>query len=375
MTEQQGKLTLELTKEHSSAIESLKAQRNEISSDMYSKLDEAEQKYNGLTLESQLEGDELSGVNEGLQRWAGYKQTVGEMSSEVTSLLEQHVEFTADSQNFQKWEKPLSWFKPTAKYAERMRNDRMKTQSPAQNLQQVLSYCGQLVTELQETRLDAVSSYERLDTQVAIVTKKVAEYEPQYAAKKEQLEAKEEQVDTLTQEYQVADSAGQAKIIETLNQAKRELAQVQNEHDQVFTVYKQAQEAVAPNMKVRDDLMGIVRDLGRQATMIQEKMDNVTQIYAAAPEAVKYMMTTAGTEVLDKTVNALTDKAVDIVSVARQTINKTTLDREEIELIAPERMRQYLDDSRAVDAEFEARFAKIQETATQNQSERYGLDN
>ena len=53
-----------------------------------------------------------------------------------------------------------------------------------------------------------------------------------------------------------------------------------------------------------------MHDLGRQATAIQQKLDNATKVYEAAPEAVKIVMITAGTEQIDTALKNLLDLAL-----------------------------------------------------------------
>ena len=151
----------------------------------------------------------------------------------------------------------------------------------------------------------------------------------------------------------------------------KQLTQVRNEYDQIFTVYNQAQQALEANKQSRDAFEKMVRDLGRQATMVKEKIDNVTEIYLAAPEAVKVMMTTKGMESLDKAVNAATDKSVDMITQAAQSVSDATLAREEIQLIDEQVMKGYMDRMESTMRDFNERYDKIRTDAQRSQQERF----
>ena len=134
----------------------------------------------------------------------------------------------------------------------------------------------------------------------------------------------------------------------------------------------QAQQALEANRQSRDAFEKMVRDLGRQATMVKEKIDNVTEIYLAAPEAVKVMMTTKGMESLDKAVNVATDQSVDIITQAAASVSDATLAREEIQLVDETVMKGYMDRMESVMRDFNERYDKVREKAQRSTDARYG---
>jgi chromosome segregation ATPase len=248
----------------------------------------------------------------------------------------------------------------------------LQTQSPRENLQLILDYGEQLFKEICEVREDAISTYTRLQANADVITAKIAEYEPKEEALKEKLDALEEAHNAKQTTYETASPQEQAVLASELNEMNKQLTGVRNEYDQVFTIYNQAQQALEANKQSRDAFEKMVRDLGRQATMVKEKIDNVTEIYLAAPEAVKIMMTTKGMESLDKAVNAATDKSVDIITQAAQSVSDATLAREEIQLIDEKVMKGYMDRMEATMRDFNQRYDKIRENAQRSQKERYG---
>jgi hypothetical protein len=166
----------------------------------------------------------------------------------------------------------------------------------------------------------------------------------------------------------------QAAMVTEVNELHKKMTEVKHEYGQVLTVYNQAQQALKANELSRDSFEKMEDDLARQAKMIQEKIDNVTQIYLAVPDAVKILMTTKGMEVVDKTMNIATDKSVGMITEAAEAVSDATLAREEIQLVDEETMRSYMLRVAKTLEDYAMRSEKIRKNAQRSQSERYGSD-
>ncbi len=365
------KTKLGLIDEHSKQLEDLRKSRESLSADLYKNLDTAEEMFNKWESVSKedVEG-EMSRLDAGLAQYGDYRQTIADLAEGLTDNLTEYVQFAAQGQNYQGMEKMLSIF-GFEKTANRKRIERLQTQSPKDNLQLILNYGEQLFKEICEVREGAVGTYNRLQANADVITAKIAEYEPKEEAMKEKLDALEEAYAEKDKIYQSASPQEQATLAGELNEMHKQLTEVRNEYDQVFTVYNQAQQALEANKQSRDAFEKMVRDLGRQATMVKEKIDNVTEIYLAAPEAVKVMMTTKGMESLDKAVNAATDRSVDIITQAASAVSNATLAREEIQLIDEKVMKGYMDRMEDTMRNFNDRYDKIRSDAQRSQKERY----
>ncbi len=366
------KTKLGLIQEHSKQLEDLRKSRESLSADLYKELDSADQmfaKWETMSKE-QVEG-EMSKLDAGLSQYGDYKQTIADLAEGLTDNLTEYVQFAAEGQNYQGVEKFLALLPFTHKMADRKRIERLQTQSPKENLQLILDYGEQLFKEICEVREGAVNTYTRLQANADVITGKIAEYEPKEELLKEKLDALEDAYREKNDIYQSASPQEQAKLATELNEMHKQLTEARNEYDQVFTIYNQAQQALEANKQSRDAFEKMVRDLGRQATMVKEKIDNVTEIYLAAPEAVKVMMTTKGMESLDKAVNAATDRSVDIITQAASAVSDATLAREEIQLIDEKVMKGYMDRMEEAMQNFNVRYDQIRKDAQRSQKERF----
>jgi len=366
------KQKLGLIDEHSKQLEDLRKSREALSADLYKNLDSAEERFNKWETMSKedVEG-EMSKLDAGLTQYGDYKQTIADLAEGLTDNLTEYVQFAAQGQNYQGFEKILAMLPFTRKMANRQRIERLQTQSPKENLQLILNYGEQLFKEICEVREGAVGTYTRLQANADVITAKIAEYEPKEEAMKEKLDALEEAYAEKDKMYQSASAQEQATLASELNEMHKQLTEVRNEYDQIFTIYNQAQQAIEANKQSRDAFEKMVRDLGRQATMVKEKIDNVTEIYLAAPEAVKVMMTTKGMESIDKAVNAATDRSVDIITQAASAVSDATLAREEIQLIDEKVMKGYMDRMEDTMRNFNERYDRIRSDAQRSQKERY----
>lgn len=362
-----------IIEEHSKKLESLRQARQALTGDIYNELDKTEkmfEKFSG-TEQKEIE-EEMTKLDQGLAQYGDYKQTIADLAEGLTDNLTGFVQFAADGQNYQGMEKLWAAIPFTRKMADRQRIERLRTQSPRDNLKLILDYGEQLFKEICEVREDSIGTYTRLQANADVITGKIAEYEPKEEALKEKKDAMEAAYAEKDKVYQSASPQEQAKLATELNEMNKQLMDVRNEYDQVFTIYNQAQQALEANKQSRDAFEKMVRDLGRQATMVKEKIDNVTEIYLAAPEAVKIMMTTKGMESLDKAVNVATDQSVDIITQAAASVSDATLAREEVQLVDEKVMKGYMDRMEEVMRNFNERYDKIRADAQRSQKDRFG---
>lgn len=364
----------DLLQENSEKLKNLRKQRQDLGTDIYSGLEDSEKLYQKMSGKEDLQqaGDSLSKLDKGLQQYGQYQGTIADLAAGLTDSLNTYVEFASKSKNYQGMEKFIRFFSKSS--ADRMRVDRLKNQGPRENLQMILEYGEQLYEEIVQVRQDALNSFSRLQTNVDIIAAKIAEYEPQEANLKEKLTALEAEYAELETKFNQAASSEQSQMVEQKEAMYKQITELRTEHDQVLTIYNQAQQAYQGNKQSRDAFEKMVRDLGIQATMIKEKIDNVTEIYMAAPEAVKIMMTTKGMETLDKSINVATDQSIDIITQSAASVSDATLARTEIQLVDEDVMRGYMKRMEKTMDDFNQRYDEIRSKAQQSQDERYGSD-
>jgi ABC-type transporter Mla subunit MlaD len=368
------KPNLELISEGSKNLEELKLHRQKLSSQIYEGLEKTEKLYGNLNFKNAKQVNaEMSKLDKSLEDYGQYNQTIADLVQSLTSTLGDYVNFASQSKNYEGLEKLIRlWPFGGKQTADRLRINRLKSQKPAENLKIILDYAEDLYREICEVREGGLTTYGRLQANADVITQKIAEFEPREASLKEKLDAMEAAYKEKDAAYQTAVAQEQAKLVGEMNKMHKELTELRNEYDQVFTIYNQAQQALEANKQSRDAFEKMSRDLGRQATMIKEKVDNVTEVYLAAPEAVKVMMATKGMESMDKAINLATDKSVDIITESAEAVSDATLAREAIQIIDEKVMRGYMKRMEETMRNFTERYDKIRGQAIRSSQERYG---
>ena len=365
---------LELIEKHSEQLEGLRLERQGLNRGLYEGLENVDdlfQKLDSVTAEDVETG--LSKLEQAINEYGTFNKTIAELAEGLTENLTSYVHFISESQNYQGREALLArfFFK---KKADKLRIQRLRTQNPKENLHQILEYAQQLVAEICRVREDAHLQLNKLIANTGVITEKIAEYGPRESDLKTKLSELDAEYQEVDNAYKSASPQEQLEHLPKREELSHQLMTLKNEYQQVFTIYKQAQEALEPSRIARESFEKMVLDLGKQATMIKEKVDNVTEIYYSAPEAVKVMLTTRGMEAVDKATNATTTQTLGLITIAADAVSSATLDREAVQLIDPEVMAIYV--KRLSDAleESNRRFEEIRTIAQQSVKERYGVD-
>ena len=154
-----AKQKLGLIEQHSKQLETLRQERQALSRDLYKDLNESEVLFENIATMSaaKVEG-ELSKLDQGLSQYGNYRQTIAELAEGLTDNLTEYVQFAAEGQNYQGVEKFLAVLAFAHKMADKHRIERLRTQSPRENLQLILDYGEQLFKEICEVREDAIGT-------------------------------------------------------------------------------------------------------------------------------------------------------------------------------------------------------------------------
>ncbi|PIE33648.1 hypothetical protein CSA56_11070 [candidate division KSB3 bacterium] len=359
-----------LLEEHLKKLEEFRKNRETLSADLYKDL-QVFAKWKTMSKE-ELEG-EMSKLVAGLTQYGDYKQTLAKLAEGLTDNLTEYVQFAVEGKTYQGVEKFLAILPFTHKMADRKRIKRLQNQSPEDNLQLILDYGEQLFKEICEVCEGAAGISTRLQANADVITAKIAEYEPKEEMLNERLDAFDGVYAEKDELYQSTSPQGKVTLATAteLDEMHKHLIESRNKYDQVLTIDNQAQQVLQANKQSCDALEKVVRDLGRQATMVKEKIDNVIEIYLAAPEAVKVMMTTTGMKSLDKADNTATDQSVNIITQAATSVSDAAFAREEIQLIDERVMKGYMDRMEDSIRNFNERNDRSRSDAKGSQQERY----
>jgi len=352
-------------------LQKLRAMRQRIDEGVYKGLDAAQTAFKKLdTTTVEKARQTQSKLDSGIQQFAEFKGTIADLAVGLAEGLEGYTTFVKKQETYLGIEKLVRIFAP--KKAHSMRVQRVKMQNPKQNLQLILDYGHMLVKEILEVRQGAVKTYDGLEVNTDLITAKISEFQPKEEALKAKLEAMESEYKQIDEQSKTADAKMQAQLENQKNDMHKELLEIRLEYDSVLTTYKQAQESLEANRQSRNAFEQMIRDLGIQAKQIREKLDNITQVYLAAPEAIKIMMTTKGMSKIDQAMNVAADQSVDMIVASAEGVTDETTARASKAIIDEEKVRQYMDRMDQMFSAFKVNLEEMSTSSRRSQSERYG---
>ncbi len=313
----------------------------------------------------------LSKLDNSIEDYKGYKQTIADLSTGLTDSLTQYVNFASNRQSFEGVEKFAKFF-GASKWAHRHRLGRIEKQGPRENLKLVLQFAADLVTEIRDVQGDAIERMTGLQVSINDVVNKIAEYEPLEEKYKERLDALEADYKAVEEKNKTAGAAEQAQYAVELNEKHKVLVTARAEYDEVLTVYNQAKQALQPNREAFSAFEQMVRDLGIQAVQINEKMVDIEQVYLAAPEAMEIMMKTKGMEQVDQALNVGVQESLKMITGAAIGVADATMRRQEQELVEADFMRDIMGRMHEMSNDFKTRQEKVAAQAHKSLEDRYG---
>jgi hypothetical protein len=358
-----------------SKIEALRAKRQALDDTLYTSI-----KGSGALFKEGIDQKNVdkiqktqSKLDADLASYKDFQMTLGELTSGFISGLENYTDFAENWSNYQGMEKFIKFFSVTS--ANRRRQDRWKLSTPGDNLRRVLDYAGQTVIETLKIREGVLEHYNQLEAETDLVVAKLEEFQPKEAALKEKLDARKAIEAEMQEKLKTANASEQKTLESQLNDYHKETLVVDMEYRQVFTTYKVAQESLEANKLSRQSFENMMLDLGTQAKLLQEKMENIEQVYNALPEALKVAKIIKGGEIMDKTINVTTSKVLSKIVATEEAVHDSTAKRLETQFVTAEEMRSYIETHRATVADYNERFEKkIRPDALQSQKERYGTN-
>jgi len=371
---QKRKDRFSLTAEDSKTLQELKKGRLSIDKAVYDEIGKAQDFLSKLdidTADMEKVSQQLSKLDQGLQHYTNYKVTIADLAEGLSDSLVDYVDLANKTKSYKWNENLVRIFFP--KKAQRMRTRRVKQQSPKENLQLILDYGENLEKEILEVRENAIKTFLKLEENTDMIVEKIKTYQPKEEAMKERLDKMKEQYAKLEEQSRTASPKEAAVLEDQKNELHKQLTDLQVQYGAVLTKYKQAQELLEASKQSRNAFERMVDDLGRQATMVHEKLENVAEIYAATPEAIKIMMTTKGMAMVDQAINVATDENVRAIITSAEGVSDETLSREQIKAIGEKVMREYIMRIKTMVENFDKTQNKIRLDARRSQAERYGV--
>ncbi|MFH1173750.1 MAG: hypothetical protein V1725_01310 [archaeon] len=344
------------------------------SSDMMESMRGLEQALAGGTVDLRQQKEtqlaKLNTMKEGFQAFQAFQDNIGTLTSGLAEKLNQYTEFMGKVGQYEGSEKLVKWFWPSK--AKQWRNERLKTQTPEQNLRTIIKYATAVVSELLQVRAVAIKQYEGLASTVELLAKKLELSQPKQAELKEKLDALEAQYKALEEQLETADPATRVKLETELKDLKHgKIVPTQSAYDEVSMIYKIAGELMEPNKVQRDNYSLVIRNFGIAANQIREKVEDGTQILLAGAKAKKLMEIAEATVDTNQSFNYATQESLRIGSQMAQVIKDRITSETEKETVAAEVVKTLIDKLKEEVHDFDVRYGKVIENSQRTLAERY----
>lgn len=364
-------LNLNLITDQAKEVEELRQKRAGLSSALYERLDIAEAAFlkEGATPEQAAQaGKQMkTTIDSAIAHTTQYKATIADLTAGLTTRLDSYQLFIARNKEYTKIEYIVSLINPTK--ADAFRARRIQNQSVQENLDSVLQYGDRIYQRICEIRSEDIKTLERLTVNTKVVAAKIEKYQPLEEALKIKLDALKGTYEGLQRKYQGADATGQRELLREIVPLKDELTKLEHEHTQAFTIYQQAKQQLFSSLKAQENYEQLIKDLGAQATLVREKLDNTTEVFKAVPGAVKTALITKGMEVIDATINASLEASLDMIMTAAEGVSRATKGRQETPTLGDDFVVSMQQRRDKLTAELDERFEMVRAQARRSQNE------
>lgn len=371
-TKQVGKeKEYDLEIEESETLKDLKAKRDALSGGVFKDaeaLGNAFKKLDTKNIQQVKQG--MSKLDAGMEQFTQFRGVVADIAAGLSDQLMNYTDYVRKTGSYEGIEKIVQIF--SKQKAHSMRVGRLQHQDPEKNLQVVIDYGRALIREILEVRKEGIQTYEQLKVNTDIIVEKVKEFQPREEKLKEQKDAMEAEYATLDERLTTAKGAEQVELSVQKNELHEKLASLREQYDAVLTQYDQAQKAQAISEKSRDSFEMMNRNLAMQAVMIKEKLDNLTQVYLAAPKARNIMNKTKGMEITDQAMNVAADQCLEATIAAAEGVAQATTARAKMPTIDEKKMQVYIKRIADVFETYGIDSDEISKLARRSQGERYG---
>jgi len=352
---------LELDAEQKKKVEKLEKQELELEEFNEQELSQYEQ-----SLDKMLEGDEkvnveqLSRLDEGIQRGQKFKGEITDLAESLTSELTELGQFFGDVGQYQGfWEKGLARIGFT-KMADRSRLKRVKSADVKENLQNILDYGHYMVGKLYNAILQNMECHAKIDSTINTTAQKLQENQPvyeQWREKKEKLEREIKSIDDKIDEE--TDQKKVAAFEKEKTKLQKELHEAEINENHHFTIVDKAKKALPVQRTHLSAYKDMIDSLTQMKTGLEQDIEHITQIYMSVPIAIQTALSTKAASQYDKGMKYATDMATDTVLKSAAGVMDETLSRAERPLIEPEKLEGYRKFQKETRANFDAGCERI----------------
>ena len=343
----------------------LEKKRIRLEEDNKQNLSEYDQKVKQMLAGEKVDVQELSKLDQGIERGNQYKQEINQLAESLTGELNELGQFFGDMAQYKGLTERVLGKIGLTKLADRKRMARVKSCDVKQNLETILDYGTHMVSKLYEATLENMECQAKIDTTIRYTAKKLEENQPIYEKYRSERESLERDLNSLQQKIDKSEAREAAALVSQRAELTAKLADVKANEDNYFTIVNKAKEALPIQNVHYKSYSDIVAALIVMKTGLEQDIENVTQIYLAVPVAIKTALGTKAASIYDQGMKYATGVSTEAVLAATAGILDEVVTRAERPLIEPDKLEGYRKRMAETRANYELRSNAIKATHAQ----------
>ncbi len=331
-----------------------------VDADQQKKLDELDRKRVSLkeenektvdnyttTVQNMLSGkqnvklEELSKLDQGIQRGNKYKSEISDLSESLTRELNGLGQFFGDLSQYKGLAETVSAKFGFIRTADRFRLSRLKNSDVKQHLETILDYGQHMVRKIGLAAIENMECYSKIDSSISETVRTLEENQPLYEKTRSEKEALERKLSEMQNIIDKANETEHAKLAGEKATLEKQVQQIKTTENHYFTIVKNAKQAL-PMQKTHLKAYGDMIDgLTQLKDGLQENIKHVTNVYAGVPTILKTALSVKAASQYDKGMKYATDISTDIAVKSAAGVLDEVATRAERPLIEDEKLEVY----------------------------------
>lgn len=303
--------------------------------------------------------EDLSKLDSGIERGRKFKREVSDLAENLTKELQDLGQFLGDMSTYKGFVEKGLVYVGLGRWADQKRLSRVRDTDVKQNLQSILDYGHHMVKGLNDTIINNVECYGKLEMTIRNSSEKLKQFEPVYAKWRADKESIEREMTALQDKLDKATEKEYAQLEPMKTDLQKKLDSAKLNENHYFTIVDKAKHALPVQRTHQKAYHDMINSLTILKTGLEQDIEHVTQVYLSAPVAIKTALGTKAASQYDKGMKYATDIATDTVLQSAKGVLDEVASRAERPLIEPAKLEAYRALQQSMKAEFEKRIETV----------------
>jgi hypothetical protein len=302
---------------------------------------------------------ELSKLDGAISSGKQYTGDLQALIADLTGELDTLGRTVATMQDARGMERLVGRF--NKKWARQMTVQRIRDQNVDGSMKTILAYARGTVESLNTTIAKNAEVYGKLQGTDVELARKLVENQPKYEHWRQEVKRLGGEIAELDRRIQVADETGYAQLQTARTDLQAQLDEATINETQYFEVLKNAKEAQPIVRAHMEGFKQAVAALTQNKVKTQEKIANLTDVFAGIYQIMETALEIKGFATIDKAINYAADSTTRVMTEQVAGILAETADRAEKTVIDDAKLKEYTDHLEQIIGAFDERMAQLEQ--------------